>query len=90
MPRLGHFTLGKEICYPWYRRLSGSQGRSGWVHKISPPWGFDPWTTGRRAPIFFIHRKWKQYVPLKLYFPTRLHGVITKEITVSIFAALSI
>jgi hypothetical protein len=27
--------------YPLYRRLGGSQGRSGRVRKISPPPGFD-------------------------------------------------
>jgi hypothetical protein len=30
--------------YPLYRRLGGPQGRYGWVRKISPPSGFDPWT----------------------------------------------
>jgi hypothetical protein len=30
--------------YPLYRRLSGSQSRSGQVWKISPPLGFDPRT----------------------------------------------
>ena len=30
--------------YPLYRRLGGSQGRSGQVRKISPPPGFDPRT----------------------------------------------
>jgi len=28
--------------YPYYRRLGGSQGRSGRVQKFSPPLGFDP------------------------------------------------
>ena len=28
--------------YPLYGRLSGPQGRSGQVQKISPPPGFDP------------------------------------------------
>jgi hypothetical protein len=28
--------------YPLYRRLGGTQGRSGRVRKISPPTGFDP------------------------------------------------
>ena len=28
--------------YPLYRRLSGPQGRSGQMWKISPPPGFDP------------------------------------------------
>jgi hypothetical protein len=28
--------------YPLYRRLGGTQGRPGWVRKISPPTGFDP------------------------------------------------
>ena len=30
--------------YPLYRRLRGTQGRSGRVRKISPPSGFDPRT----------------------------------------------
>jgi hypothetical protein len=33
-----------KIRYPLYRRLGGSQGRSGPVRKISPPTGFDPRT----------------------------------------------
>jgi hypothetical protein len=31
-----------KAWYPLYRRLGGTQGRSGWVWKISPPSGFDP------------------------------------------------
>ena len=34
---------GKTL-YPLYRRLGGSQGRSGHVRKISPSPGFDPRT----------------------------------------------
>ena len=34
---------GKTL-YPLYRRLSGPQGRSGRVRKISPSQGFDPRT----------------------------------------------
>ena len=30
--------------YPLYRRVGGSQDRSGRVRKISPPLGFDPLT----------------------------------------------
>jgi hypothetical protein len=30
--------------YSLCRRLGGSQDRTGWVRKISPPPGFDPWT----------------------------------------------
>jgi len=40
-PRPGRFTPGKETRYPFYRRLSGPQGRSGLVRKISPTPGFD-------------------------------------------------
>ena len=35
-PRPGFFNPGNEILYPWYRKLVGPQGRSGWVQKISP------------------------------------------------------
>ena len=41
-PRPGRFTPGKETQYPLYKRLGGSQGRSG--RKLSPPPGFDPRT----------------------------------------------
>jgi hypothetical protein len=34
----------KQTWYPLYRRLSGPQGRSGRLRKISPPPGFDPRT----------------------------------------------
>jgi hypothetical protein len=27
-----------------YRRLGELQGQSGWVQKISPPLGFNPWS----------------------------------------------
>ena len=36
MPNPGRFTPGKAR-YPLYRRLGGSQDRSGRVRKISPP-----------------------------------------------------
>jgi len=32
----------EKTRYPFYRRVGGSQGRSGRVRKISPPPGFDP------------------------------------------------
>ena len=40
----GRFTPGKEIRYPFYSCLGGTQGRYGQVQKISPPPGFDPRT----------------------------------------------
>ena len=40
-PLPGRFNPGKETRYPLYRRLVGSQGRSGRVRKISPPQGFN-------------------------------------------------
>ena len=41
-PRPGRFTPGKETRCPLYRRLSGPQGRSGRVRKISSPTGIRP------------------------------------------------
>jgi len=35
---------GKETRYPFYRRLVGTQGRSGRVQKTSPPPGYNPRT----------------------------------------------
>ena len=37
-------ALYPPVQYPLYRRLGGSQGRSGQMRKISPPPGFDPRT----------------------------------------------
>ena len=42
-PRSGRFSPEEEIRYPLYRRLGGTQSRSGRVRKISP-------TTGIRSP----------------------------------------
>jgi len=33
-----------KTWYPLYRRLSGPQGKCGWMQKISPPPGFNPRT----------------------------------------------
>jgi hypothetical protein len=40
-PRPGRFTPGKT-SYPLYRRLGGTDGRSGRAREILPPPGFDP------------------------------------------------
>jgi hypothetical protein len=40
---LSRFTPGKEICYSFYGRLDGPQGRSGRVQKISLPNGIRHW-----------------------------------------------
>ena len=42
-PRPGRFNPEKDLL-PIYSRLGGPHGRSGWVRKISPLPGFDPWT----------------------------------------------
>jgi hypothetical protein len=34
----------RKTRYPFYRRLGGPQGQSGWVQKISSPPEVDPWT----------------------------------------------
>jgi hypothetical protein len=34
----------EKTRYTLYRRLGRPQSRSGWVRKMSPPTGFDPWT----------------------------------------------
>ena len=37
IPRPGHFTPWKEICYPFYIRLVGLHCQSGWMRKYHPP-----------------------------------------------------
>jgi hypothetical protein len=39
MSRPSYINPRKEIWYSFYRKLSGFQGRSGWVRKILPPNG---------------------------------------------------
>ena len=63
--------LGKTR-YPLYRRLGRPQGQSGWVRKILPPPGFDPWTVQPIASHFtdytiLAHPKYWQP-------PTKLHS----------------
>jgi hypothetical protein len=41
--------------YPLYRKLSGTQGRSGEVRKISPPPVFDPRTV---QPVAICYNDW--------------------------------
>jgi len=41
----------KETQYPSYWRLGGTQVRSGWVRKISPPPEFDPWTVNHEGTV---------------------------------------
>ena len=43
-PRPGRFIFRKERRYLFYRRLGGTQGRSGRVRKTSLPLGFHPRT----------------------------------------------
>jgi len=43
MPHPRHF-VSQKTEYLLYWRLGGLQGWSGWVQKISPSPGFDPWT----------------------------------------------
>ena len=51
--------LGKTR-YPLYRRLSGPQGRSGRVRKISPTSGFDPRTV---QPVASRYTDWAIQAP---------------------------
>ena len=50
--------------FPLYRRLGGSQGRSGRVRKISTPPGIDPRTV---KPVASRYTDW----PIPAHFATR-------------------
>ena len=45
--------LPEKTRYPFYRRLGGPQGRSGYVRKISPSPGFDPRTFQPVASLLY-------------------------------------
>jgi hypothetical protein len=60
--RPGRFLLPGKTRYPLYRRVSGPQGRSGQVRKISPPPGFDPRTV---QPVDSRYTVWATQ-PLRL------------------------
>ena len=53
------YTPGKETWYLLYKRLFGPQGSSGWVQKILPPRGFNPWTV---QPVTNHCRKVKEFL----------------------------
>ena len=55
MPRPSRFTPEKESLYPLYRKLSGPQGRSERVWKISSPQGLDPQTV---QPVASHYTNW--------------------------------
>jgi hypothetical protein len=61
--RPGRFTPEKTR-YPLYRRLVGTQGRSGRVRKISPPPGFDSRTV---QPIASRYADWAIPAPASRY-----------------------
>ena len=53
--------------YPLYRRLDSCQGQSGWVWRISPTLGFEPWTIQPIAECNIIQtRNMSRYVCQKL------------------------
>ena len=63
--RLGRFLPPGKTRYPLYRRLSGPQGRSGQVRKISPPTGIrSPGRPARSQSLYRIsypaHTNWKE------------------------------
>jgi hypothetical protein len=60
-PRPGSFTRAKETRYPLYRRLGGSQGRSGRMQNISLPAGLDPRTA---QPVASRYTDWA--IPARL------------------------
>ena len=55
MPRLGRFTARIETRRSLYMKISGPQGPSGQVRKISPPPGFDPRTV---KPVASRYTEW--------------------------------
>ena len=66
----------EETRYPLYRRLGESQGRNGWMLKISPPPppGFDPWTVQYIASHYTdwaipAHSFWKVTVTFRKLLP---------------------
>ena len=63
MPCLNHFNPRKENRYPFYWRLGAPQGQSGWVCKISPLLGFDPWTVQTVASCYTNWAKFHLYYP---------------------------
>ena len=50
--------LGKRLSYPFYRRLGGLQGQSGWMTKISLPPGLNPWTIQPVASCYTDYTIW--------------------------------
>jgi hypothetical protein len=65
--RRGRSLPPGKTRYALYRRLGGSQGRSGQVRKISPPPGFDPRTA---QPVASRYTDWAIPAhPINIYWP---------------------
>jgi len=60
----GHFNPGKQIQYPFYRRLGGPHGRSGRVRKISAQPGFDGRTV---QPTAKCHIRTLKYLTMSVF-----------------------
>ena len=82
---LSHFTGGKETPpHPMYRRLGGPQGQSGWVQKIFPSVGFDPWTIQPVAIGYTDYIVLKQIILCSLCFSVQCHtGVLHTHLFIS-------
>jgi hypothetical protein len=66
----------KETLYLLYRRLGWPHGRSGWVRKISPPPGQDPWTVQPIESVYTDYATPARYFPYTTFscraFPSRI------------------
>lgn len=54
MPCPNCFTPGKGIQYPLHLRLGGLQVQSGWLQKISPSLGLDPWIVAHSKLLYWL------------------------------------
>jgi hypothetical protein len=76
--RLGRSLPQGKTRYPFYRRMGGSQRRSGQVRKISPSPGFDSWTVqpvaGRYTDWAILPQNiWRDVWKYLLFCPMKLH-----------------
>jgi hypothetical protein len=77
---LGRSLPPGNTRYPLYRRLGGSQGRSGQVRKISPPPGFDI------RPVQPVASRHTDYAtrPIRVYtyIEKRWRGLIRQNVVI--------
>jgi hypothetical protein len=98
MPHPGHFTPGKEMRHPLYRKMGGSQGQSGHIWKILLHRGFKPQTiqpivshyTNYTTAAIFVHHSffqawWKDHMHDQPWIITNVSVCVQNQVSLCVY-----